>query len=77
MCDATPPHHTLLTQAILTGWMVMFVGGLSLIISLLFSITSIEGVLNEEAAAGGNAMAQVCVMRLPVSRCVCVHELSS
>lgn len=46
-------------KAILHGWAVMFVGGLSLIISLLFSITSIESVLSEDSASGGNAVAQI------------------
>mgnify|MGYP001806895936 CR=1 FL=1 len=46
-------------KAILSGWAVMFFGGLSLIISLLFSITSIEGVLSEDSASGGNPVAQI------------------
>lgn len=37
----------------------MFFGGLGLIISLLFSITSIEGVLSEDSASGGNPVAQI------------------
>jgi choline transport protein len=46
-------------KAILTGWAVMFFGGLSLIISLLFSIPSIESILSEDAASGGNPVAQI------------------
>jgi len=45
--------------AILVGWGVMFVGGLSLMVSLLFSITDISSVLSEDSTAGGNAMAQI------------------
>lgn len=44
---------------ILCGWGVMFVGGLGLIISLLFSITNIEHVLSVASSAGGNAVAQI------------------
>jgi hypothetical protein len=44
---------------ILSGWGVMFVGGLGLVISLLFSITTIEHVLADVSAAGGNAVAQI------------------
>lgn len=46
-------------KAILTGWLTMFVGGLALVISLLFSITSIESVLSEDSPAGGNPVAQI------------------
>lgn len=46
-------------KAILSGWAVMFVGGLSLVIALLFSITSIESVLSEDSPAGGNPVAQI------------------
>jgi hypothetical protein len=37
----------------------MFLGGLGLIISLLFSITNIEHVLSEDSLAGGNPVAQI------------------
>lgn len=37
-------------RAILHGVCIMFVGGLALIIALLFSMTSIEDVLNEDNA---------------------------
>lgn len=46
-------------KAILTGWAIMFVGGLGLVISLLFSISSLETVLSEESAAGGNPVGQI------------------
>lgn len=47
-------------KAILSGWAVMFVGGLALIISLLFSIPdSIAAILSEDSASGGNPVAQI------------------
>eukprot|EP00775_Hariotina_reticulata_P000773 gene773-1085_t len=46
-------------KAILTGITVMFFGGLSLIIALLFSLESIPRVLDENSEAGGNAVAQI------------------
>ncbi|KAF8069535.1 BAT1 [Scenedesmus sp. PABB004] len=46
-------------KAILVGWGVMFVGGLGMIISLLFSMTGIEAVLDETNPAAGNAVGQI------------------
>jgi amino acid transporter len=46
-------------KAILSGWGVMFVGGLGLVISMLFSLTSIESVISEDSPAGGNPVAQI------------------
>lgn len=46
-------------KAILSGWAVMFVGGLCLVISLLFSITTIDSVLSADSPAGGNPVGQI------------------
>lgn len=56
MQDMYRPVTVILNDSI---WAVTFVGGLGLIISLLFSITSIPSVLDAASASGGNVVAHI------------------